>query len=201
MWDALMKFFTPIADFLDKPFSAIYVYVPWWCGVIFIIGAVIIAAVDHNKYYEDGLGSGYFFWHILFLCIAFVIWGICRLADDNVRGSTYLNAAGSIFLIFLIWPTIRFIILLFKNRKSSLWVYPYYILWFVGLLPLIDYIGALAGGLLLLGGMGTVMLGGGKSEYKLSNGTKVEGYGDDKYYDKSGNSYTKNSDNTFTKDN
>lgn len=199
MWDALMNFFSPIADFLDKPFNAIYMHLPWWCGVIFIIGAVIIAAVDYDKYDEKGLGSGYFFWHILFMSIVFIIGGLARAIDSH-EGAP-ISGAGSIFLFFLIWPIIRFIILLFKNKKSSLWVFPYYILWFVGLLPLIDYIGALVGGLLLLGGMGKVMLGSGKNEYKLSDGTKVEGYGDNKYYDKSGNSYTKNSDNTFTKDN
>ena len=200
MWDAFMSFcesLIPLADFLDKPFGAIHKYVPWWCALIIIIGAVVIAVIDNRKYGQKGLGSGYVFWHILFLFLVFIIGGVARVL--NVQNEGPLEGSGSVFLFFLVWPLIRFIVLLFKNRKASWWVLPYYILWFVGLLPLIDFIGGAFFGFLAFGAMFKIFLGEGKTVFRLSDGTKVEGYGDGTYHDKYGNPYAKNSDNSFTK--
>ena len=153
MWDAFMT----CANFLDKPITAIYNFLPWWCGIIFVVGALTIAIVDYNKYDDMGLGGDFLIWFSLLLLVVFIIWGLCRLLDPPREGAI-MDASGTLFLFLFIWPLIKTIVLLFKNRKSSIWAIPFYLLCYFGFLLLMEYAASFVGGVLILGALVYVIL-------------------------------------------
>lgn len=108
---------------------------------------------------------------------------------------------GGFFLLMSAYPLIYVIVMLFINPGRALWSLLYYVLVFLGCILLFETIWDAIIALGIVGGLLKWLTSSSHNDektYILKDGTEIKGSGGN-YHDRMGNSYTRNNDDSFTR--
>lgn len=179
----------------------------WWIGLLFIIPALVIFIMNLNDN-EDGKGGSLGFYGFIMPLLVSIGCFIKSVRDLPVWTAADLNGEWTWFLILLVLTVIQQLIALIRNfvrvRKGfpklrTLWlVIPFFLLIYIGFTIAMNLVACVIGIFFLVGFAFSWLDGSLVNKKELSDGTKIEGIGDD-YHDKYGHKYRDNHDGSVTK--